>query len=551
MKPHNPDDSREDILVVDDTLASLRLLTDILAGAGYPVRPASDGALALRSVQARPPALILLDIRMPGMDGYEVCRRLKADEKTRFVPVIFISVLEDEREKIKGFQAGGVDYINKPFRAEEILARVGIHLALRRAQADLERRNEELRIARDTLEERVKMRTAELTAANASLKKEVAERERVESELGITLGKLLELRTIINRSPVMVFLWRAVEGWPVEFVSDNIALFGYSPSDFKTGGLQYYQIVHPDDLARVSAEVAQNTGEGRDEFTQEYRILTRTGQERWLDDRTWVRRDATGAVTHFQGIVMDATERKKNAVERERLFRQLEDKNAELERVTYTVSHDLKSPLITIKGFLGMIREDMEKGLAEQLQQDIDRVDKAADRMRNLLDELLQMSRIERIIGAPEDVSLTDLAREAAESVSGQIRKRNVRLEIDPELPRIRVDRARFLQVMENLIDNAVKFMGDQPEPRITVGLRRKGDESAICVADNGIGIDPAYTERIFQLFEKLDQSSEGTGVGLAIVKRIVEMHGGRIWAESPGPGRGTDFCFTLPMGTV
>lgn len=174
----NTDAFSEDILIVDDTPANLILLERLLSSAGYRVRPASDGKLALRSVQARLPALILLDIQMPGMDGYEVCQRLKAEERTRSVPVIFISVLEDESEKIKGFQAGGIDYISKPFHAEEVLARINTHLTLRRTQMDLERRNAELAAVREILEESVLDRTAELQKTNANLKAEIAEHQR-------------------------------------------------------------------------------------------------------------------------------------------------------------------------------------------------------------------------------------------------------------------------------------------------------------------------------------------------------------------------------------
>ena len=163
----------DEILVVDDTSASLKLLEDILSNAGYRVRLATGGELALRSAKIQPPALVLLDIRMPGMDGFEVCQRLKEDEKTRSVPIIFISILENEHEKMKAFQVGGVDYINKPIRATEVLARVHTHLSLRHAQLDLEARNIELEVARNTLEERVKERSAELEQTNRRLQQQI------------------------------------------------------------------------------------------------------------------------------------------------------------------------------------------------------------------------------------------------------------------------------------------------------------------------------------------------------------------------------------------
>jgi DNA-binding NtrC family response regulator len=182
----NPTSTEQEILVVDDTPANLRLLTDLLAKHGFRVRPASDGALALKSVAARTPDLILLDVSMPDMDGYEVCRRLKADEKNSRIPVIFISVFGDTHQKVKGFEAGGVDYITKPFEAEEVLARVGTHLRLRHAE-------EALRNSQSTLELRVKERTAELQATNQALRESEEKTRRAFEEIE-ALKSQLELR---------------------------------------------------------------------------------------------------------------------------------------------------------------------------------------------------------------------------------------------------------------------------------------------------------------------------------------------------------------------
>ena len=176
------------ILVVDDTTANLQLLTKILTEQGYTVHPASDGELAVRFVQTILPDLILLDIKMPGMDGYEVCRRLKADERTCSIPIIFISILEDEHDKVRGFQAGAVDYIIKPFQPEEVLARVSTHLRLQKLTV--------------RLEQEVSERTDELATANQQLQQELAERQRAEALLRKSEERY---RLVFENSPVSIW----------------------------------------------------------------------------------------------------------------------------------------------------------------------------------------------------------------------------------------------------------------------------------------------------------------------------------------------------------
>jgi signal transduction histidine kinase len=222
-------------------------------------------------------------------------------------------------------------------------------------------------------------------------------------------------------------------------------------------------------------------------------------------------------------------------------------KNAELERFTYTVSHDLKSPLVTIRGFAGLAGTDLAAGDPARVRQDLGRIVAAADKMHRLLEDLLELSRVGRVVHPPEDVSLGDLAREAVELVKAQPGRSHVVVEIAPDLPVVRADRRRLLEALQNLVENAAKFAAAGREPRITIGAREDGDETVFFVRDNGRGIEPRFLEKVFDLFEKLDPGVEGTGVGLALVRRIVEAHGGRTWAESEGPGHGATFCFTLP----
>ncbi len=255
-----------------------------------------------------------------------------------------------------------------------------------------------------------------------------------------------------------------------------------------------------------------------------------------------------GQGRYFLGIARDLTQMKEAERAKAALIRELESKNAELERFTYTVSHDLKSPLITIKGFLMMMQEDIEAQDQDRLRSDMARVANAADKMKQLLDELLELSRIGRVVNPPETVSLSVLAEDVRELLRGPLEQSGVRLELQPDMPAIRGDRLRLREVLQNLIENAIKFMGvDNDEPSIWVSATQEEGAVRCEVRDNGMGIEPRYTERVFGLFEQLDQSRAGSGVGLALVQRIIEVHGGRVWAQSEGLGHGASFCFELP----
>ena len=243
----------------------------------------------------------------------------------------------------------------------------------------------------------------------------------------------------------------------------------------------------------------------------------------------------------------EIAERQRMEEERERLITELEARSAEMERFTYTVSHDLKSPLLTIQGFLGLLEKDAIAGDIAQMHTDITYIRTAASTMQRLLNELLELSRIGRVVNPLTAVALSELAQEAVTLVSGQITEGGVQVDIAPDLPVVVGDRPRLLEVLQNLLDNAVKFMGTQPQPCINFGVRRDAEETVCYVRDNGIGIAPRYHEKIFGLFERLDGASDGTGIGLTLVKRIIEVHGGRIWVESAGEGHGSTFCFTLP----
>ena len=232
--------------------------------------------------------------------------------------------------------------------------------------------------------------------------------------------------------------------------------------------------------------------------------------------------------------------------EREELIIALEAQNAQLERFTYTVSHDLKTPLITIKGHIGALSEDLKRGYSEYVQEDLAHIANAADRMASLLNDVLELSKIGRLVNPPEDVALDELVHEALRVFEDQIEQGGIRVDVSPDLPVVYGDRTRLLEVVQNLIENAAKYMGQQAEPQIDIGVRTDGGMHVYYVRDNGIGIEREYYEKIFSLFDQLDRNMDGTGIGLALVKRIVEVHGGRIWVESEGLGCGSTLCFSI-----
>ena len=262
-----------------------------------------------------------------------------------------------------------------------------------------------------------------------------------------------------------------------------------------------------------------------DEMTENLKGVTASRDE--LDREVHERRRAEGAL--------------------ERTVQELKEKNEELERFAYMVSHDLKSPLITIQGFLGLVEKDMVAGDSDRVRADLERISAAAKKMKRLLDDLLELSRIGRLVLRPEAIPLSQLAREAVSLVEGRISEGQVKVQIDDDLPVVFGDPPRLLEMLQNLVDNAAKFIGQRADPLVEIGARTEGNGTLYFVRDNGIGIDPRYHGRVFEIFDTLDPDAEGSGIGLALVKKIVDMHGGCIWIESEGNGMGATFCFTIP----
>lgn len=233
--------------------------------------------------------------------------------------------------------------------------------------------------------------------------------------------------------------------------------------------------------------------------------------------------------------------------EARQLIKQLSDKNAELERFAYTVSHDLKTPLVTVKGYVGMLQKDLQDGCHARIERDFEFIASATDTMAQLLEDLLELSRIGHVVNEAETVELSELFTQVAADMEFQIRQKGATLKVQAQMPQVYVDRQRMSEVAQNLLENALKFTGEATPPEIRVSASVDRDRVVCRVEDNGIGIDSQYQEQVFGLFNRLNQSYEGTGIGLALVKRIVEVHDGKVWVESAGSGKGASFCISLP----
>jgi formate hydrogenlyase transcriptional activator len=273
-----------DILIVDDEIPNLQLLAALLEKEGYPARPAENAQTALDSAMAKPPGLILLDVRMPGMDGFELCRRLKQDKRTQHVPVIFVSALQDTEARIQGFEAGGVDYITKPYEEPEILARVRTHLQLHQLQ--------------QYLEQTVDERTAELKASNTNLQqaiKEIKESdERYELAIAGSAAGIWDWDIHNNRV----------------YYSDRLKkLLGYQPDEFSDSTDEFWNRLHPDDY-KPTRRILEEHLKKRTEFKVDYRIRTKTGEYRWFHGRGQALWNDERAATRMSGSLIDITENK-------------------------------------------------------------------------------------------------------------------------------------------------------------------------------------------------------------------------------------------------
>ena len=233
--------------------------------------------------------------------------------------------------------------------------------------------------------------------------------------------------------------------------------------------------------------------------------------------------------------------------ERKRAEEELQSTNEEMKHFVRVVSHDLKNPLISVQGFSSLLLKHHGEKLGDRGRSYLEHIMANARRMEILISDLLALSRIGRVDSNLIDVSTREIVKNVCSSLRGRLRENSIGLVVADNLPTIHCDGERIYQVFENLLTNAIKFMGNTQAPKIEIGYGDGGAFHRFYLKDNGIGIDPKYHRKIFEAFQRLEEikDEEGTGLGLPIVDRIVNKHGGKVWVESQ-QGKGATFHFTL-----
>lgn len=371
-----------------------------------------------------------------------------------------------------------------------------------------------------------------------TLIQDITDRKKAEADLHASEQ---HLRAIIDTTPACVKL-HTRQGIVLEMNAAGLAFVEAESLDDVRGQCVFDMIT--EEYHEVYRQFIDRVV-GGEKGIAEFEVVGLRGARRFMETQAVLLPMHNGEQV-ILAITNDITGRKESENTREALIQELESKNAELERFTYTVSHDLKSPLVTINGFLGMLQKDVAAGDFQAVEDDCREIGAATDKMAQLLNGLLELSQVGRVANPSENVDIGIIIAEALRTSAGRIAEKGVQVTLAPRFPTVVGDRLRLLEVMQNLVDNAVHFCSPT-DPCVEIGVRNDAGREVCFVRNNGTGIEPEFHDRVFKLFEQLDASDAGSGVGLAIVKRIIDVHGGDIWVESKGEQSGCSFIFLLP----
>jgi PAS domain S-box-containing protein len=519
MPTPDREDERPVVLVADDNADMRQYIVRLLAES-YRVDAVADGAAALAAARERAPALVLTDVMMPQLDGFGLMRALRADPETRDVPIIMLSARAGEESRVEGMEAGADDYLIKPFSARELLARVAAHLQMARIRREAEQ----------------------------------VIRQRAE-----------QFKTLLDQAPLGVYLvdadFRIREMNPIAR-----PVFG----DIEGGveGRDFAEVIHrlwDEDYADEIVQIFRRTLETGEPHVTHERGEVRADRQvieyyEWRLDRIILPDGRFGVVCYFRDISAQVFARKALEESREAL----RDADRRKDEFLATLAHELRNPLAPLTNAIEILRR--ARGNPELIERARATMERQVSQMVRLIDDLLDVSRIARnqLSLRRETVDLASVIQRVVETCRplADAARHELRVTLPSEPILLYADPARLAQIFGNLLTNACKFTEPGGLIEISAGADRSeisGDlpssmrpETVVKVKDSGVGIPPNMLDRVFEMFTQLDRTLErtrgGLGIGLTLVKRLVEMHGGSVTAHSAGPDQGSEFTVRLPM---
>lgn len=560
---------RHKVLLVEDSMVEAELLRRTLVGGGYQVRVAYDGREGYAAACADAPDLIVSDIRMPQLNGYELCRAVKTNPALAHVPIILLSVLSEPDDIIQAVNSGADGYSIKPYTAASLLGRVQSLLAKPSSGGNGVREPMEieyqgcvhriestpqqvlnllLSVYENTLMQNRELRATQtqLSLLNELLEEKVRERtaELEESEA--------RYRAAFEQAAVGI-AHVGIEGRWMRLNQRLCDIVGGCYSRMLERSL--LEFTHPAEVADTVAAMRRILeGQAENDLSQK-RFILDSGENIWVYQTLALVRRPDGSPDYFIVVIEDINEQKAAEAAVRQLNAELEHRveertaelkaaNTELESFVYAVSHDLRAPLRAMNGLSAILAQKFDAQLGDEGKTLIQHIRQGAQHMGELIEGLLLLSRSTRGEIAMDPIDLSALAETVLARLAQTDRSRRVEWQVQPGLA-TRGDRRMLEALMTNLLTNAWKYTAGRDPGRIRFFAAEHDGEAWLCIEDNGTGFDMQYADRLFQPFQRLHRQDQfpGLGIGLATVKRIVERHGGSIRAEGR-PDQGARFYF-------
>ena len=508
------------ILIVDDEPRNLLAFEAILEDLGHEVMTARSGKEALELAAKNDFALILLDIMMPGMDGFETASLVHKEARLgdlKYTPVVILTGLGSEEARFRGYSVGAVDYLVKPINPDILKAKVSAFVQLKQVQLKLEYSLAEQKKAED-----------EIRRLNSELLKHAKQAVHISEE---------RLRLFIDSASDFAIIGTDEEGRVTHWNMGAERLLGYTKEDVYGNLIEI--IFAPEDRDRGIPSRERTTARTHGRVSVERWHVRKDGSRFWGSGTVSPLRDLDDTIVGHLKVLRDMTLEKQAADE-------LVKANARLEEFAYITSHDLQEPLRMVTGYLQLLSNRYKGRIDADADEFIGYALEGAQRMEFLIRDVLRFSRVGHSDRPLKPTDCNEVLRTAIQNLELSLEENQATLTHDP-LPVITGDATELVQLFQNLVSNAIKYRSEAP-PRVHIGVEERDKDWLFCVKDNGIGFDQQHAVRIFGVFKRLPQQKKypGTGIGLAICKRIVENHGGTIWAESQ-IAKGSTFYFSIP----